>query len=89
MVWYSPLLLFDKSYAMPPLALADGDNDDYDDGEEDNDKGETSEMRATILHCVFRDFCRPPPSIGCALTALLRWGEQQSRRGCHGGVGRR
>ena len=30
----------------------------------------TPEERATILHCVFRDFCCPPPSIGWALSAL-------------------
>ncbi len=43
----------------PPLA--DGDNDDYDNGEEDNGKGETLEECATILHCIFREFCCPPP----------------------------
>jgi hypothetical protein len=32
----------------------------------------TPEERATILHCVFRDFCRPPPTIGWALSALRR-----------------
>ncbi len=67
--------------------LADGDNDDYDDSEEDDDEGETPEERATILLCVFRDFCRPPPSIGCALTALHRW-ERRARGGCYGGVRR-
>ncbi len=47
---------------MPPLS--DGDNDDYDDGDEDKGEGETSEERATILLCVFRDFCRPPRRSG-------------------------
>ena len=66
---------------MPPLA--DGNNDDYDDGEEDDGEGETPEERTTILLCVFRDFCHPPPSIGCALTALF-WGERHAHEGCHG-----
>ncbi len=55
---------------MPPLA--DGDNNDYDDGEEDDDEGDTPEVHAVILHCVFRGFCCPPLSIGCALIALRR-----------------
>jgi hypothetical protein len=55
---------------MPPLA--DGNNDDYDNGEEVDGKGETPEEHATILHCIFRDFCRPPPLIGWALSALGR-----------------
>ncbi len=35
----------------------------------------TPEERATILRCVFRDFCHPPPSIGWALSALRRGGD--------------
>ncbi len=38
-------------------------NDNYNNGEEDNGKEETPEKHATILHCVFRDFCHPPPLI--------------------------
>ncbi len=53
--------------------LANGDNDDYGNGEEDDDEEETPEVRTTILHCVFWDFCRPPPQIRCALTVLCRW----------------
>ncbi len=71
---------------MPPLA--DCNNDDYDDGEEDDGEGETPDERAKILHCVFQDFCRFPPSIGWALTALRR-GERRARGGYHGGVLRR
>jgi hypothetical protein len=33
---------------MPPLA--DGDNDDYNDGEEDDGEGGNPEERAMILH---------------------------------------
>jgi hypothetical protein len=43
---------------MPPLA--NGDNDDYNDGEEDDGKVETPEERVRILYCIFRDFCCPP-----------------------------
>jgi hypothetical protein len=53
---------------MPPLA--DGDNNNYDDGEEDDGEGETPVEHAMILLCVFQDFCCPPPSIGCALTVV-------------------
>ncbi len=68
---------------MPPLA--NGDNDDYEGSEEEDGKGETPEERVMILHCVFRDFCRPPPSIGSALSAL-RWGGQRARGGYNGRV---
>jgi hypothetical protein len=61
---------------MPPL-VADCDNNDYDSGEEEDGEGETPEEHAKILHCIFRDFCRPPPSIGWALTALCR-GERRA-----------
>ncbi len=68
---------------MPPLA--DSDNNYYNDGEEDNGKGETPEEHTTILHCVFQDFCRLPLSTGWALSALRRL-ERCARGGCHGGV---
>jgi hypothetical protein len=48
---------------MPPLA--DGNNNDYEDGEqEDYGEGETPEECTTMLHCIFRDFCCPPQLIG-------------------------
>jgi hypothetical protein len=65
--------------------LANSNNDNYDDAEEENGKGETPEECVTILHCVFQDFCYPPPSIGWALSAL-RLGVQRARGGYHGGV---
>jgi hypothetical protein len=68
---------------MPPLAECDNDN--YDDGKEDDGKGETPEERAKILHCIFRDFYCPPPLFGWVLTAL-RQGERLVRGGCHGRV---
>jgi hypothetical protein len=44
---------------MPPFA--DGENGAYDDGKEDDGEGETPEESAVILHCIFWDFCHPPP----------------------------
>jgi hypothetical protein len=49
-------------------------NEKYD-GEEDSGEEETPEKRATILHCVFRDFCRPP----WAPSALRPGGAARSR----------
>jgi hypothetical protein len=67
--------------------LVDGDNDDYNDGEEFDGEGETPEERVTILFCIFRDFYPPPTLIGCALTVLC-WGEGRAHGGCHGRVQR-
>jgi hypothetical protein len=53
---------------MPPLPNCDSNG--YNDVEEDDGKGEILEEHAKILHCMFPDFCCPPPSIWWALTAL-------------------